>query len=158
MTREQLVDTDRPLRLSFKSKQTVVVEADNDDRFCTTVQEAARACKAHEASKEWAQVFNELLVDLNSWCGRHGGVVQRCLVTWGEGGLHVFVVTQGDQYRFDFDDHVTLLNLRLAKAYPRHPTEIVQIPDGEPEALRSLFSPERCLQVYGQSTSAPKEV
>lgn len=137
-----------PIRISFKSVQTVEVTAENDDRFSTTVREAARACQAHENQKNWAQIFNELLAELYAWSTARTEV-SSCFVTWGEGGIRVFVVTLGQRYHFEFDDQITDLNLRLAQIYPDHPADVLQIPTGQPDSIRNFFTPERCIQVYG---------
>jgi hypothetical protein len=44
----------KPIQLTFRSVEQVVVEPDDQDRFVTTAQEAARACQQAQAGKDWS--------------------------------------------------------------------------------------------------------
>jgi hypothetical protein len=139
-----------PIKLTFGSTEKVEVIVDDRHRWLTTVHEAAQACKTAFDIGMWGATFEEFLFQLQKWCEKHGGFVSKCFVTWGDGGLHVFVVTKGDEFQFDFHDELASLDVHLAEAYPDHPADVMQLPERPAETLLSFFAPMQSIQVYGQ--------
>jgi hypothetical protein len=139
----------KPLRLHFEDKRQVVVHSDDDDVFCTTVAEAARACAKAEKDAEFKASFEAFLVRVNAWSKEHETRVLNTYVVPMSHGLEVFVVVRGKRYGFDFDDEVTRLDLELSKSFRGCPVHVMQMPEDAPEALESFFSASKALQVYG---------
>jgi hypothetical protein len=146
-----------PIQLRFDCHDRIEVIAADQDRFYTTVSHAAHACRVVENQVLWARQFEEFLREIHNWCETQGATVASCFVTWGDGVINVIVVTRGGDYRFSFDDDITSLNVRLANIHPECPAEVIQIPNGPPEMLRSFFAAEKALQVYGDNTATPRE-
>lgn len=146
-----------PLKLRFDCHDPVHVFADDNDRFVTTVSQAALACKRAADTLRWAEEFKSFLAHLNKWCDAHAEAVESCFVSWCGDGLNVFIVTTGDGYRFDLSEAIADLDIGLSEIFPECPTEVMQIPDGDPDVHRSFFSPEKALQAYGNSGAACSE-
>ncbi|MBW3542975.1 MAG: hypothetical protein KY476_22155 [Planctomycetes bacterium] len=146
-----------PVRLIFGSAQKVEVIAEDKHRFYMSVSEAAQACKAFSNAALWADEFKDFLVDLHKWCSDRPERVESCFVTWGEGGLTVYVITKSEDYDFGLDDELHELDLHMAAVYPDCPAEILQIPSGSHDELNSFFSPERSVQAYGDKGTTPEE-
>lgn len=144
----------KPIRLTFGSTERVEVIADDKHRFHTTVSEAAHACKVANDLSLWADEYKDFLAHLHRWCDSRSGIVNGCYVSWGEGGLHVFIVTENEQFDFDFQAEITALDAKLSEVFPDHPAEVVQVPLAPPDALMSFFSPEQSVQVYGKQSTA----
>lgn len=138
-----------PIRLSFGDERPVVVTPEDEDRFMTTAEDAARACEQAQDVLKWKKEFDRLLTYIHAWCLAHEGDVVRAYLAFSSDGLHVFILTSGDQYRFDFDDAVTALDIDLVDRFERCPTEITQIPSTPIGSLTSFFDPGATLQIYG---------
>jgi hypothetical protein len=143
----------RPLVITFTSLEKVEVVSSDKHRFYVTMQEAAQSCAAGMNQSLWQDQFKDFLADLNKWCGSHD--VVNCYVAWGEGHLKVFITVPGDEYRFDLDNDLTDLEIRLSQVYPDHRATVLQLPADPPTDLASFFSPEKAIQTYGKPLSAP---
>lgn len=144
----------RPIQLRFGDSRKVEVIGDDQDRFYTTISDAARACKQADNLDHWIKQVKEFLVEIHKWCDSESAIVHACYVTWCDGHYNVIVVTRGEDYRFDFDDDMTRLNLRLAGMYPEIPVDAIQIPQGPEGTLHSFIIPAKAIQPYGESGSA----
>lgn len=155
---EQAV-TGEPLRLDFRqvSRLEIVAGDAADDRYRTTLEEMAEACRQHEDFSTWRVQFEEFLRDLYQWCSEREDLIDGCFLALGEGGLKAFITTTGTKYDFDLGDRITDLELKLLRVYPMCPVEILQMPAASPDALQSFFSPEASLQIYGKRDAAPVE-
>ena len=140
-----------PIRLNFKDTKTfVLVTPEDEDRFITTAAEAAQACQQAQHMLEWKREFDELLRHIHVWGCNHATEVSRIYMAFSNDGLKVFVLTQGGDYNFDFDDTVSELDIELAKAFSRCPTDIMQLPETPVGALTSFFDTGKALQLYGE--------
>jgi hypothetical protein len=117
----------------------------------------AEACKISDDQKVWRKEFEEFLGHIFKWSEAHGDAVSKCFITYTSEGLKCFVVTTGENYRFDFDDEVVNLELRLTQVYPRCPVEVLQMPSASNDALSSFFLSDKSFQVYGQPEAASGE-
>jgi hypothetical protein len=141
----------RPIRLHFTDVQTsVIVTPEDEDRFITTAAEAARACQHAQDALQWKHEFDQLLTQLYEWCRAHASDVSHAYMAFSPEGLHLFILTRGPGYRFDFDDAVSDLDIKLAERFPRCPTEFLQLPEVPIESLTSFFDPGKALQLYGE--------
>jgi hypothetical protein len=144
----------KPMRLNFEdSKSLVLVTPEDKDCFVTTAQYAARACsmvmKSDDQLGAWQAEFERFLAWLNLWSSHNPDVVDRTYVVAVAHGLEVYVVTQGTQYRFEFDDDITGLDLELVERFPTCPAHVMQIPSDTNENLEAIFSSSAAWQVYG---------
>jgi hypothetical protein len=139
----------QPIRLSFESREQVLVIPDDEDRFVTTAAEAARACKQADDSREWQKQFNEFLKYLHKWCDDNSNRIESGYVSVGDSGLNVLLVLSSEGYDFDFEDEIVELDLALARDFPLCTSEVMQVP--KPCAVESeTISPE-AICVYGNS-------
>lgn len=142
----------KPIHLTFRSVEQVVVEPDDNDRFVTTAAEAARACQQAQATKEFQDEFKAFLSHIHGWCTAHGKEVESGYVDIGDGGLRVNICMKSDDFDFDFDDLITELDIELAQQFPKCIAEVTQIPR---EVCRKLdVDAEFSLQVYGDAERA----
>ena len=141
----------KPIRLNFEDLDTqiVVTPADND-RFVTTSSEAAQACKMAQDILRWNQEFQAFLRHIHYWCDKHKEKVARAYLSFSSDGLKLFLPTHGSDYRFDFDDEVSDLDLEIAKEFPTCPTEVMQLPENPDDALTSFFDPAKAFQLHGE--------
>ncbi len=146
--------SEKPIQLQFGDHRKVEVFGDDQDRFYTTVSDAAHACKQADNLDLWIKQVKEFLVEINKWCESQSEIVSACYVTWSDSHYNVIIVTHGDEYRFEFDDLVTQLNLRLSGMYPDIPVDAIQVPQGPEESLHSFIIPEKAMQPYGHACSA----
>lgn len=140
-----------PLQLHFRSVNKIEVVAGDagDDRYETTLAEMAEACRQKEDFRTWKMQFEEFLGKINDWCLSHKNQIRGSYLSPGEGGMKLFVTTQGERYRFDFDNEIVDLELELHRVYSMCPVEVLQMPDASPDALKSFFSPDNAFQIYG---------
>jgi hypothetical protein len=135
-----------PIRLDFKSVEHIVVVPEDEDRFMTTVREAAIACKNAQDEKKWKEGFDEFLIFLRGWCNSHKNKVAKCFVQIGDGILNVLICTHKDEYDFDFDDDVTELDLAIIAKFEWAVVEVMQLPSNTAD---SNISKDKAIQVYG---------
>ena len=140
-----------PIHLDVRSVQQVIVHPEDEDRFMMTAKEAARACERAQNEKELREQFSKLLLYLRDWCVTHGNDVRAAYVYSGDGFLNVLICTVGDQYRFDFDDAVTNLDLDLTREFDWLTAEVMQVPDKAREGQASL---QKAIIVYGDGSSS----
>jgi hypothetical protein len=141
------------IQLNFQSVQQVVVtDKDGKDRWVTTVKEAAQACRSALAEQEWKQQFEAFLGRIHQWAGEHGDMVSAAFVGVSSEGLTGVIITKGPEYRHEFDDEVTDLDIELAQKFPNCRADILQSPEGEPESRIPFIALERAVQVYGNKS------
>ena len=147
-----------PIRLSFESKQHVVVIPENEDRFLMTSQAAAHACQQAEKKHEWDAQFKEFLGFINGWCGVRNEKVRACFVTIGDHSLNVLVLLQSNDYDFDFDDDLAELDLALFQKFPLCKADVIQIPNQSALTVElSLVQlSSEALVVYGDGAGSPE--
>jgi len=138
-----------PIRLHFSDQTKVVVTPDDEDRFMTTAAEAARACEHVQNLFQWKQEFDRLLTHVHGWCKARNETVSRAYLAATGEGLDVFLLTAGPEYRFDFDDLVSELDIELARRFKNCPSGVTHFPDTPSEPLSSFFDPSKALQLYG---------
>jgi hypothetical protein len=141
------------IQLNFQSVQQVVVTGkDGQDRWVTTVKEAAQACRSALDQKEWTQQFEAFLGRIHEWAKEHDDIVSAAFVGISSEGLTGVIITKGTEYRSEFDDAVTDLDIELAKKFPNCRADILQSPEEEPESRIPFIALERAVQVYGNKS------
>lgn len=136
----------RPIHLTYRSVEKVLVEPDDKDRFMITARAAAIACKQAEDEKEWVEKFKQFLLYISQWCAQHDDDVSAAYVDIGDGVLDILICTTGEGYRFDLDDTLTELDLALVKEFPWCIAEVMQVPGKAKEGQMSF---EKAILVYG---------
>jgi hypothetical protein len=139
----------KAIQLDFQSRQQVVITGTEGDRWVTTVKEAAQACRSALDQKSWEEEFRSFLTRINEWARIHADIVSAAFVGVSCEGLTGVIITKGSDYRIDFDDDVTKLDIELAKRFPNCRADILQSPEGEPASRIPYISLERAVQVYG---------
>lgn len=138
-----------PIHLNFQSvRQVVVIAEDGRDRWVTTVEEAAQACRSALDQQEWQKEFEAFLGRIHEWAKEHNEV-SAAFVGINSEGLTGVIITKGTEYRYDFDDEITTLDIELAEKFPNCRADILQSPEGEPESRIPFIAVERAVQVYG---------
>lgn len=140
-----------PIRIDFKSEESVLVISDDEDRFLMTSRDAALACKQGEHLLEWQSQFNPFLLFLRKWCEAHSEQVRTGYLTIGDSSLNVLIFIFKEDYDFEFEDALVELDAALAEKFPRCSAEVLQIPKQKP--LTSEL-PHEALFFYGDSTGS----
>lgn len=139
----------QPIRLHFSDRTPVVVTPEDEDRFMTTSAEAAIACRQAQEMLQWKNEFDRLLTRLHDWCREKKEQVARTYMAPSDGGLKVFILTKGPDYRFDFDDAISGLDIEVANRFGRCPTEVIHMPETPVSSLTSFFDQSKAWQIYG---------
>lgn len=143
----------QPLRLDFRSEQTVVVVPEDQDRFVVTSREAARACRRVADEEEWRSEFNDFLAKVHGWCEQHSEGINGAYLALGDEGMKVFLVTVKDEYDFSLGDEVAKLGIELAGLFPGCPADVLHVPNMDLKDLHSFFSPSTAMQLYARTRS-----
>ena len=139
----------KAIQLDFQSRQQVVITGTEGDRWVTTVKEAAQACRSALDQRSWEEQFRSFLTRINEWAKEHSNIVSAAFVGVSCEGLTGVIITKGSEYRVDFDDDVSQLDIELAKRFPNCRADVLQSPEGEPESRIPYISLELAVQVYG---------
>ncbi len=115
----------------------------------TTSAEAAYACRQAQDMLRWKHEFDRLLTHLHEWCRENKQQVSRTYMAASEDGLKVFILTKGPDYRFDFDDAISGLDVEVAEKFERCPTDVIQMPETPVGSLTSFFDSAKAWQIYG---------
>lgn len=150
-TRER--QQEEPIRLDFQSVQKIVfTDHDSGERWVATVREAASACRTAQSQKEFQDEFEDFLAHIHQWSKRHADIVAAAFVGVSSEGLTGVILTSGPQYRLDFDDEITALDIELASKFPHCRADILQSPEEDPVCRVPYIAVERAVQVYGNQS------
>jgi len=138
------------IRLDVSKNGQVVVIPENEDRFMTTVQEAAEACKE---SQKWAafhqQFKNGLLPKLGQWLSQYDDKVDRAFIGLRDGGL-LFLVTR-KAVRFDGKFTNSLAKLDIAVACDAEldliSMEMLALPQVDEDAVWTFLDRKSALEL-----------
>ena len=152
----QLIHTREPIHLHFDSGRVLIMPEDHP-RFIRTAKRAVKVFQRENANGKKLHQFNdEYLPKLYQWCLERNGKVRACYLGLpNPHGLPVFVIGATAKYDFDLGDEISQFALLLEQE--GWPSNILQLPDGEEEELRTFFKPETSLEIYAQAKTAPGE-
>jgi hypothetical protein len=138
-----------PVHLRFDDGQVFVTPQDYD-HFLIAARSAVEALKRACEVDEWAKrFFDEYVPILHNWCASRAPSVDACFVALPKGpALKVFLVSKG-AYDQELGKEVSRLELELEDK--DWPTDMVQIPAGDEEELKTYFNPEESVLVYAQT-------
>ena len=139
-----------PMHLDVRSVRQVIIHPEDEDRFMMTAKEAARACQQAQTEKDLREQFTQFLLYLREWCEKHAAEVRFAYAYSGDGFLNVLICTSGEDYRSEFDDAVTELDIALTKEFEWLAAEVLQAPESVREGHISL---EKAILVYGDASS-----
>jgi len=141
-----------PIRLNFReADRKVLVEPENEDRFITTVGQAAVACQvADREARFYFQVRNTLLQKLWDWLRAHRNQVESAFLAVREGGLLFLVVRDAAAYDAVFEDELTDLDLQIARepGLDLVSLEVGALPKVSRETAISYMGPKAILVVF----------
>ena len=89
------------------------------------------------------------MLHIHEWAKRYAELILQAYVGVSSEGLTVVLLTKGQEYRLEFDDEVTSLDIELANRFPNCRADVLQSPECEPESRIPYISLERAIQVYG---------
>ena len=104
------------LRWSEKDRR-VVVETEDEDRFCTTVEDVIEACRVYDKeNRKLFQIQIRYLLDiLGEWGHQHREVLDRAFLTVRDGQLLFLVVTKERIYNAPLEKDLTKLDFEIAR-------------------------------------------
>ena len=141
-----------PVHLRFDGGKVLITPEDHP-RFLMAAKRAVDVLRQEKLKDELLRQFNDhYLPFLNSWCEGHRSKIKACyLGTPSSYGLTVFVIGTG-RYDFGLGEEISSFALQLEQE--GWPSNILQIPDGDEDDLRTFFDPEDSLQVYAKIEAA----
>jgi hypothetical protein len=113
------------------------------------VPATARTCRNAMTEQGRRSQFESLLAHVRDWAARRSDVVSAVYMGGDPEGPAVVVLTRGPDYRTDFDDEVTELDIRLAEDYPDCCVDVLQFPEGDAESRIPYVAADDALLVYG---------
>ena len=151
-----LTGSRKPVHLYFAGGK-VLITPDDAKRFHIAAGRAVKLFYGEKDADDSRRRFqDEYLPRLYAWCQTNRETVRACFL--GVPTLHgfaVFVVGRSSQYHFALGSKISEFALDLEEE--GWPSNIIQIPHGEPEDLLAFFDPESALEVYAQPEAAPGE-
>lgn len=152
MANDRTQAQDKAIRLDFRSVEQVVVVPEDEDRFMTTMREAAIACKKAQSEKEFKEEFDKFLIFLRDWFAEHEDRIRVGYVGVGDGTLNILACTRSSEYDFEFDGKLTDFDLEIVARFPWAIVDVIQLPSCAAESAISL---EKAILVYGDGSPAP---
>ena len=139
-----------PVHLRFDDG-VVFVTAQDSDRFLVAAKKAVEALQRVTELDRVVDLFSEeYLPRLHNWCLEHQNKLAACFVSPPRGpSLVVFVVGKTNQYDFELGKRISQLELDLEDM--GWTSDVLQLPSGDDEELRTFFNPEQALQIYAES-------
>ena len=139
----------RPIRLGWEEGAIVVASTD-EGRFEQQVRGSLAACRDGSSVSRTIERFkSEFLPLVRRWCEAHRELVRSCYIPMSSRPLCVFVVSRKTKYDFSLSDPAADLEMELFRM--NWPVEVLHVPSGSPESLRSLFDPTDSVEVYGDA-------
>lgn len=130
------------IRLAAGDDSPVFVSPQDKDNFITTASFAAQACKSLQEVIEVYETFKRFWRAVHDWSEKHVENVRAAYIGTGDSGyLKVFVIVQGDKYRYDLEDALVDLRYDLHARFPHIPCDVLQLPDVAAERLSGFFPP-----------------
>lgn len=146
----------KPVHLRFDGGKVYITPEDHP-RFIMAAKRAVKILQREKAVQEkLRQFYDEYLPRLYQWCLERGDKVRACyLGAPTPHGLTVFIIAATAQYDFELGGEISQLALQLERE--GWSSNILQVPNGEEEDLRTFFKPENALEVYAKAEAAPGE-
>ena len=104
------------LRLTWKQRgQHVLVEPDDEDRFCIAVDRVIRACQTEIKREDFERKFRLLLRKLAIWISSHSNLLSKACLTIRDQGLLFLVVRKDLRLDENLSDSLTALDIEIAQ-------------------------------------------
>lgn len=141
-----------PIHLTFRDANTpVLVEAENEDRFFTTVREAAAACQAADKEAQFSkQLRDNLFTKLRNWLRKQTSKVEGAYLAIREGGLLFLVVRSDTPYDRQFEDDLTALDAEIATdpSLSLVALDVMALPHVSEETAMAFLGSKKTLAVF----------
>ena len=142
------------IQLLWSEKDSmVVVEPQDQDRYCLKVEDAIEACRIYQ--KENRALFHSQLQDtlnrLGQWARNHRGKLQKVFLTTRDAGLLFLLVTKRKTFDEDLETSLTKLDLEIAqdKKFSEIRLSVQALPNCDENNYSSFFNPQWILQFKG---------
>jgi hypothetical protein len=145
----------QPIQLHYGDDSKVVVVPEDEDRFVTSCQEAANACRAYnEQAMFYKQFDDRLLPLLGQWVHQHAAQASKAYLTVREDGLLFVVVLRSTHYDRVVEDALTELDVRVATSAELDmiAMDVLAVPAASQRAYTSFLTPDKTLVYH-----APQE-
>jgi len=109
----------KPIPLTWMQKdRQVIIEPEDRDKFCMTVEDAIDACKVYDRQKKalFRKQFDMLLDFLGGWSYQRKSKLAKVFLTVRDAGLLFLVVLKRKTYDEDFEEELTQLDLKIANS------------------------------------------
>lgn len=134
-----------------EAERQVVVTTEDEDRFSLTCAQAIEACKIHTSRKVWFEELRSLFLHVNGWAIKNKDHVRSCYAQPRAGLVAIFIIPIKDSFDFDLADQIADLDLELSQEFPLVPAEVLQIPGGEEDGLRTFVDSDIAKHLYGKA-------
>lgn len=131
-----------PIQLHYKeTAHKVVVTPDNEDRFCTTVDSAIKACRAYNETTLFSKQFRDLLNYLANWISKNEDKIYKSFITIRDADLLFLIISKTRKYDRLFEDSLTQLDIDVAQNQDFHliRLSVLNIPNTTTECTESFL-------------------
>ena len=138
----------KPIYLDWSEKERQVsITPEDQDRFCTTVEEAIKACKADDRSVKFGRQFKDLLDLLASWVMEHRELLKSAFVTIRDTEILFLPVTKSKSYDREFEDKLTGLDVEIAQSPSLDliRLSVLALPNVLKQGIQSFLNPDYSL-------------
>jgi hypothetical protein len=128
------------IRLCHGDTSQVWVETEDEDRFLTTVEAAAHACKVYGKMAEVGKQLRTLLRKLADWIKNHDDV-REAYLTPRDSGMLFLIVRKSKKFDSAFEDALSDLDVEIAndEAFALIRLSVLALPDTSEESIRSFL-------------------
>jgi hypothetical protein len=138
-----------PIHLGWDDGAVVISSAD-ESRLGRMLFDALDACGSDPVQAHGIDDFKTGFLPLvRQWCEAHRGLLRSCHLSLASRPMTLLVVSQSTKYDFSLSDPAADLEMELFKM--NWPVEVLHVPNGSPESLRSLFDPAQSVSMYGHA-------
>ena len=120
------------LHVRESDERRIVLEKLNNERFVRTGRQMIEACDLHLAVTDLLSNLHELHHDAKKLAQKQGGRVKSVCMIPRSGTVHLFFITNGEEYDFELADRLAEMNLKLRRESKLYgDVEATQLPAGE---------------------------
>lgn len=136
--------------LSEDSDGQALVSMGDGDKFTLAVADAARACRAFDAGKDFVRQFRDLVNTLASWVEPRRGKMRCAHLIPRENDVLFLVIHKGSSFDQELSDELTDLDLEVANSKDLNMVdlEVLAIPSVSDESCRAFLASGKAFKTY----------
>lgn len=136
---------------------TVVIHANDGDRFALPIDDVVRACKSRENVTQFCKQFGSLLGKLADWLDDRQTQIEAAFLGLEPEGAILVVVRKDKAFDPDFEDGLSILDLDVAQddAFSLIKLRVLALPLSANGTVASFMQLERAFSYGGNREAMP---